>query len=200
MHRWNRRDISARARIVAIVRGAGRVRRRAGGFSSSGLPAGVRTLLTTRLGAAAGALVRGQPSARRIRSLVAHFQIGRRDHSRHLFRGHTLHAPGYDDRHCRYTGWGLWKRAPFACFCTSGSQPSDALAVSILFRAALLLAALPGVTFWVAPQTVASVPRRETPSARAIDVCRGRHFAHSHFRSTSEIPDFGVLDIGAPAA
>ncbi len=123
----------------------------------------MRTLLATRLGAAAGAW-----------SAVSHLLAAFAAYLLAFGLGVEI-APGtfFAAALCMllatmiplsYAGWGLREAGAVWVFSQVGLAAEHALAISMLFGAALLLAALPGVAFWVAPQTVASVPHKDTPS------------------------------------
>jgi glycosyltransferase 2 family protein len=62
-----------------------------------------------------------------------------------------------------YAGWGIREAGAVWLLARAGVPTETALAISVLFGAALFVAALPGLTFWFAP-----VAYRKTPAPPAL--------------------------------
>lgn len=65
-----------------------------------------------------------------------------------------------------YAGWGIREVGAVWLFARAGIETESALAISVLFGAALVVAALPGLVFWLAPswhRRTAPVPPARAP-------------------------------------
>jgi len=154
----------AAAGVAAIVALAGAERlellpRRARDFiAASGLPAGTRILLSTRLGGMAAAW---SAASHLLAALACYLLAGALgiDLPLGVFLAAALCMLLATMIPLSYAGWGVREVGAIWLFAQLGLTAEQALAISMLFGASLLVAALPGVTFWLAPHTAASARR-----------------------------------------
>ena len=124
-------------------------------LASSGLPAGVRRLLKPRIAVATSAW----SIASHLLAALAAYWIAAALGAEMPFGAFVAGAL------ClllatmiplSYAGWGIREAGAVFLFARLGLAPELALAISVLFGAALLVAALPGVAFWLAPTSARS--------------------------------------------
>jgi uncharacterized membrane protein YbhN (UPF0104 family) len=154
----------AAAGVAALVALAGAERlkllpRRARDLlAASELPAGTRILLSTRLGGKAAAWSAASHLLAALACYLLAAALGV-DVALGPFFAAALCVLLATMIPLSYAGWGVREVGAVWLFVQLGLTAEQALAISMLFGAALLVAALPGVTFWLAPHAVAAVRR-----------------------------------------
>lgn len=144
--------IAAAVLLAAVDRWTPRMLRP---LAASGLPAGMHALLTTRLAAAAGAW----SAASHLLAALAAYSLAAAlgvDVAFGTFLAAALCMLLATMIPLSYAGWGIREAGAVWLFSYLGVEAEQALAISMLFGAALLAAALPGVMFWLAPHATAS--------------------------------------------
>ena len=127
-------------------------------LAASGVPAGTRALLATRL---AGAAAAWSAVSHLLAALAAYWLAAALgvDVGLGTFVAAALCMLLATMVPLSYAGWGIREAGAVWLFSQLGLSTEQSLAISMLFGAALLVAALPGVTFWLAPRAAASVGR-----------------------------------------
>ena len=125
-------------------------------LATSAVPAGMRALLATRLAAPAAAW---SAVSHMLAALAAYWLAAALgvDVALGTFLTAALCMLLATMIPLSYAGWGIREAGAVWLFAQLGVPAEQALAISVLFGAALLAAALPGLTFWLAPQAAASV-------------------------------------------
>jgi uncharacterized membrane protein YbhN (UPF0104 family) len=130
-------------------------------LTATGVPAGARSLLATRAAPVAAAY----SAASHLLAVLALYWLAAAlgvDAAPGTFVAAALCVLLATMIPLSYAGWGIRETGAVLLFAFAGIDTESALAISVLFGAALLVAALPGVPFWLAASE-----RRAAPSPPA---------------------------------
>jgi glycosyltransferase 2 family protein len=119
-------------------------------LAASGVPAGTRALLAPRAAFAAAAY----SAASHLLAVLALFLLAAAlgiEATGAVFLAAALCVLLATMIPLSYAGWGIREAGAVWLFAFAGIDTEGALAISVLFGAALLAAALPGLTFWLLP-------------------------------------------------
>jgi uncharacterized membrane protein YbhN (UPF0104 family) len=148
--------LAAAYRLPLLPRAARRL------LASSGLPPAARTVLTTRVAPVVGAL---SATSHLLAALAAYWLAAALGVELALgtFVTAALCVLLATMVPLSYAGWGIREAGAVWLLARAGVPTETALAISVLFGAALFVASLPGLTFWFAP-----IAYRKTPAPRAL--------------------------------
>ena len=153
-----------------------------GFLASSGLPAGVRLLLAPRAAAAATAW---SVASHLLAALAAYWIAAALGVEVRLdtFLAAALCVLLATMIPLSYAGWGIREAGAVWVFAHLGLGAETALAISVLFGAALLVAALPGAAFWLT-----STSARRSGPTRAFEHPKGSQAGTRPRPAVSQLP------------
>jgi glycosyltransferase 2 family protein len=148
--------IAAADRLPLLPRAARRL------LTSSGLPPAARTVFATRVAPLAGTL---SAASHLLAALAAYWLAAALgvELAFGTFVTAALCMLLATMVPLSYAGWGIREAGAVWLLARAGVPTETALAISVLFGAALFVASLPGLTFWFAP-----IADRETPAPPAL--------------------------------